>query len=90
MHCINRVKGNQVWRFSARGRIDSSPVITKEKVVFGAMDGKLYLISKKDGKEVASYEIGEPISSTPAIVDTKIIVGCEDGNVYAFETRGKK
>jgi outer membrane protein assembly factor BamB len=90
MHCIDRVKGNQVWRFSARGRIDSSPVITKEKVVFGAMDGKLYLVSKKDGKEVASYEIGEPISSTPAIVDTKIIVGCEDGNVYAFETKGKK
>jgi outer membrane protein assembly factor BamB len=54
------------------------------------MDGKLYLVSKKDGKEVASYEIGEPVSSTPAIVGTKIIVGCEDGNVYAFETKGKK
>ena len=90
MHCIDRVTGKQVWRFSARGRIDSSPVISNEKVVFGAMDGKLYLVSQNDGQEIVSYEIGEPISSTPAVVGTKIIVGCEDGNVYAFETMGKK
>ena len=56
------------------------------------MDGKLYVVSKKDGNEISSYETGEPISSTAAIVGTKIIVGCEDGNVYAFETvsNGKK
>jgi outer membrane protein assembly factor BamB len=59
-------------------------------VVFGAMDGKLYLISRTNGEEIASYEIGEAISSTPAIVGNKIIVGCEDGNVYAFDTKGKK
>jgi len=90
MHCIDRMTGKQIWRFSARGRIDSSPVIASDKVVFGSMDGKIYLVSNNDGKEVISYEIGEPISSTPAVVGTKIIVGCEDGNVYAFETKGKK
>ena len=60
------------------------------KVIFGAMDGKLYLVSRKNGQEITSYEIGEPISSTPAIVGQNIIVGCEDGNVYAFESKGNK
>ena len=27
LHCINRISGKQDWRFSARGRIDSSPVV---------------------------------------------------------------
>jgi outer membrane protein assembly factor BamB len=57
-------------------------------VVFGSMDGKLYLVSLDSGSEVVSYEIGEPISSTPAVVAGKVIVGCEDGKVYAFQTKG--
>ena len=90
MHCIKRVSGKLEWRFAARGRIDSSPVVAVDKVVFGSMDGKLYLISLEDGREIASYEIGEPISSTPALTGGRIIVGCEDGKVYAFSTISKK
>ena len=86
LHCIDRVTGKAAWRFASRGRIDSSPVACGDKVVFGTMDGKIYLASLKDGKEIVSYEVGEPISSTPAVVGTQIIFGCEDGNVYAFET----
>jgi outer membrane protein assembly factor BamB len=82
------VSGKPNWRFSARGRIDSSPVVSGDKVVFGSMDGKLYLVSLDSGSEVVSYEIGEPISSTPAVVAGKVIVGCEDGKVYAFQTKG--
>jgi len=59
-------------------------------VVFGSMDGKLYMLAMDSGKEIASYEIGESISSTPAILKGKIIVGCEDGKVYAFQTESKK
>ena len=81
------MSGNAIWRFSARGRIDSSPVVSGEKVVFGSMDGKLYVVSLESGTEVVSYEIGEPISSTPAVVNGRVIVGCEDGKVYAFKTQ---
>ena len=43
LHCIKRISGKLEWRFAARGRIDSSPVIAQDKVVFGSMDGKLYV-----------------------------------------------
>ncbi len=39
MHCIDRVTGKAAWRFAARGRIDSSPVVFVDLVVFGTMDG---------------------------------------------------
>ena len=65
-------------------------MVTKDKVIFGSMDGKLYMVSIEEGLEIASYEIGEPISSTPAVLSDKIIVGCEDGKVYSFKTNSKK
>ena len=61
-------------------------MVAGDKVVFGSMDGKLYLVSLKTGKEIASYEVGESISSTPAVAAGRILVGCEDGKVYAFST----
>jgi outer membrane protein assembly factor BamB len=70
--------------------VDSSPVLARDTLVFGSMDGKLYLLSAKTGKEITSYEIGESISSTPAITKGKIIVGCEDGKVYAFQVESKR
>ena len=65
-------------------------MIAQDKVVFGSMDGKLYVVSLLDGKEISSYEVGEAISSTPALAGGRIVVGCEDGKVYAFLTAGKK
>ena len=88
LHAIDRVSGKQQWRFSAKGRVDSSPVLAGDTLVFGSMDGKLYLLSAKSGKEIVSYEIENP-SSTPAITKDKIVVGCEDGKVYAFNVEGK-
>jgi outer membrane protein assembly factor BamB len=64
--------------------------VVDDKVVFGSMDGKLYILSLKDGKEVASYEVGEPISSTPAVLNERILVSCEDGNVYSFKSKLNK
>jgi len=61
-----------------------------DKVIFGSMDGKLYVLALKDGKEITSYEIGEPISSTAALTDGRILIGCEDGKVYSFSTTTKE
>jgi eukaryotic-like serine/threonine-protein kinase len=90
LHCIKRVSGKIEWRFAARGRIDSSPVVSIDKVIFGSMDGKLYILALHNGKEITSYEIGEPISSTVALTKGRILVSCEDGNVYSFTTITKE
>ena len=71
-------------------RIDSSPVVADGKVIFGSMDGKLYILSLKDGKEIVTYEVGEPISSTPAVLDGRILLSCEDGKIYSFISKSGK
>ena len=66
-------------RYSARGRIDGSPVISGGKIVIGTMDGKVCLIDIKTGEVRAQYEIGASISSTCAVTKGWIFVGCDNG-----------
>jgi outer membrane protein assembly factor BamB len=84
LHCLNRANGEEIWAFSARGKVDSSPVVVDGKVVVGSDDGRLYAVKLADGSEVWSYEIGQPIDSSPAIAGGRVVIGSEDGNVYCF------
>ena len=63
VHCVNRADGKQIWGFSTRGKVDSSPVVCGDKVVAGSDDGRVYLIGLSDGKELSNYEIGQPVQS---------------------------
>ena len=67
-----------------RGKVDSSPVVSGDKIVVGSEDGRLYMVSLADGREIWSYEIGQAVTSSPAVVNGIVVVGSEDGNVYAF------
>ena len=84
LHCLDRAKGEEIWSFSARGKVDSSPVVVDGKVVVGSDDGRLYLVKLADGAELWNYEIGQPIISSPAVASGRVIIGGEDGNVYCF------
>lgn len=84
LHCLKRDTGEEVWSFSARGKVDSSPVIVDGKALVGSDDGRLYAVKLADGSEVWSYEIGQPIGSSPAVASGRVVIGCEDGNVYCF------
>jgi outer membrane protein assembly factor BamB len=84
LHCIDRATGLSVWKFKARGVIDSSPVVCGDAVIVGAEDGRLYCVSLADGSERWAYEIGAPITASPAVANGSIVIGAEDGTVYCF------
>ena len=71
-------------KFRTKRKVDASPVICGDKVVFGSGDGRLYMLRIADGAKVWSYDVGKPIYSSPAVVDGKIVVGAGDKRVYAF------
>ena len=89
MHCLNAADGTEKWAFRAKGRIDSSPVVTGEHVVFGSDDGNVYAVSTKDGAQVWNFEIAQPVQSSPCIAGGKLVIGADDGGVYCFSP-GKK
>jgi outer membrane protein assembly factor BamB len=98
LYAINGSDGKKLWNFSARDKIESSPVVEDInndgflEVVFGSYDKRLYVINASNGKEIWNYSTGNWITSSPVItyiIDSKkIIVGSHDSKVYAFNANG--
>jgi outer membrane protein assembly factor BamB len=53
-------------------------------VIFGADDGRVYVLDAATGEEKWSYEIGAPVKASPAVVGGRILVGADDGVLYCF------
>jgi outer membrane protein assembly factor BamB len=68
----------------------SPPVITREHVVYGGLDGKLYFVplSGSEPKSLATA-FAAPISAALAVADERIYVPSEDGYLYVFGAGGK-
>lgn len=66
------------------------PVLTHEHVVYGGLDGRLYVVPI-DGKDVLSFPtaFGAPISAPLAVAEGKLYVNCEDGYLYIFGPQGR-
>lgn len=82
----------------------SPPVLTGQHVVYGGLDGKLYVVplkSEADSRNTLSQDLkerdiqtldtafGTPISAPVAIAQGCIYVGSEDGYLYVFGPDGK-
>ena len=52
LHALSADGGKEIWRYTAGGRIDSSPTIYKSTVLFGSADGWIYCLAAADGKLV--------------------------------------
>lgn len=50
LHALADDDGRELWRFTAAGRIDSSPTIWNQRVFFGAADGWIYCLAAADGQ----------------------------------------
>jgi len=52
---LNASSGQEVWRFTAGGRIDSAPTLYGGVVLFGCADGHVYSLRATDGALVWRY-----------------------------------
>jgi len=55
LYALDTGSGNTVWKYTAGGRIDSSPSIYKDLVLFGCGDGRVYCLRAEDGAFVWRY-----------------------------------
>ena len=65
------------------------PVVTKDHVVYGGLDGKLYVVPLGEGETRAlKTGFGAPISAPVAVAGGRLFVGSEDGHLYVFSEDG--
>ncbi len=66
----------------------SAPVLTDEHVIFGGLNGKIYLVPQRraEGRvHVVMTPNGSPISAPVAVANGRVFVPCEDGYLYVLE-----
>ncbi len=66
------------------------PILLLDKVVYGGLDGNLYVVSMS-GNDVWSFKtaFARAISAPVAVCDGRIYFGCEDGYLYVLGPDGK-
>lgn len=64
--------------------IETSPVMVGNTVYFGASDGNLYGVNRKDGTLMWKHSTGAPIFGSVAISGNALVAVDFGGNVYAF------
>lgn len=66
------------------------PVLTREHIVYGGLDGKLYVVPLAGGEPWSfATAFGAPITAPVAVVGDRIYVPCEDGYLYVLGPDGK-
>lgn len=78
---VNIRTGEVKWAFAGvRGYIETKPLVTDNKVIFGAWDNTLYALNKADGKELWKWTGGltrmhfSPAAVWPVAVDGKVFI----------------
>ncbi len=87
--CRHRLDADEPEVLSEAAAI-SPPVLTGEHVVYGGLDGRLYVVPLAGG-EAAAYPtaFGAPISAPLAVAGGRVYVPGEDGYLYVFGAGGQ-
>ncbi|MEA3227333.1 MAG: PQQ-binding-like beta-propeller repeat protein, partial [Planctomycetota bacterium] len=69
----------------------ASPILLRDKGVYGGLDGSLYVVPLSGSGKAWSFKtaFGKAISAPAAVCDGRIYFGCEDGYLYVLGPRGK-
>lgn len=81
MRAIDIHTGKVVWSYDqVKGYVETKPLVTEDKVIFGAWDNTLYALNKADGKELWKWTGGltrmhfSPAAVWPVAADGKVFI----------------
>ena len=84
VHALTPDRGEPLWTYTAKSKIESSPVIVGKRVFFGTTRGLFIALNITTGNQVWKYDTASSIVASPSVADGKIYIGTEDGILYCF------
>lgn len=90
-YAMNAETGEIVWQFKTTGEVKYGAVFDDEHnlVVFGSMDGGVYVLRVHDGLLHHRFDARFGFYSTPVLSGKRIIIGSLDKRVYCFDLEKK-
>ena len=84
MHALTPEKGEPVWTYTAKSRIESSAIVVGKRVFLGTTRGVFMALDLATGESVWEYDTASPIVASPSAANGRIYIGTEDGILYCF------
>jgi len=85
LYAIDKVFGKLIWKSELGGSFNSTPLITKNRIVISNLFKKFTFIDKLNGNVVKDFELDGRCRLSPIIVRNKLIIGYDDGVLRAYE-----
>ncbi len=90
LHCVDAVKGTQVWSLPLEKHVMSTPAV-KDGLCFIADTGRiLRCVNAKTGREYWRHETGAEFWASPFIADGRVYAGTRRGDFWIFEAGKEK
>jgi outer membrane protein assembly factor BamB len=87
VRAFQRSSGNVAWSFATKGKVDSSPVVARKRVIVGSADGNLYVLDLDSGTPISRISLGSPITNAAALTDGLVVVATFGGQVYCLGSK---
>ncbi|GGW45857.1 outer membrane protein assembly factor BamB family protein [Arenibacter certesii] len=95
--------GNKNWEFQVdpalfytpsyfsdqQQSVETTPILVGENLIFGAMDGKIYVLRADTGQLVWKTSLGAPVITSAAIIKKGFFICDFAGNIYFFKSDQK-
>ena len=76
--------GRQAWRYDLDDGVLVKPALDRERVYFGARDGRCYCLDRAAGRLVWKQDVGGPVVAAPALCGGRLYVAAGEGRVYCL------
>jgi outer membrane protein assembly factor BamB len=84
VHALDRNTGAEIWNFTTRGRVDSSPVVADARIYVGSVDGNLYVLDLAKGAELQKFRLGGQITAAPAVSNGRLVIANQEGLIVCL------
>ena len=81
---LSPATGEELWTFTTRSKVESSPVIVGDRTIVASSRGKIYILSLKDGSVIWEFDSGSSTVASASVASNRFVIGTDDGILYCF------
>ncbi len=85
MYALNALDGTRRWTFDADDAILASPIVVKDRLMFGDRSGNIYSLDRHDGSLEWKVSVDSAITIPPVQSNDLLVVRAADGNIYGIK-----
>ena len=90
LYAIDVETGKEIWRYATENRLNATPAVVENNVVFGGCDGFVRVLDADDGTELAASNVGSYIAAPVAVDWPRVYVGHHEAKFLCVEPFAEK